>query len=55
MRGIINYQFKSIGLKNIFNLDLDTYQNNQLFFSHRRSKHDNLLETGRMINIISFK
>ena len=55
MRGLINYQFKSIGLKNIFNLDLDTYQNNQLFFSHRRSKHDNLLETGRMINIISFK
>ena len=51
MRGLINYQFKSIGLKNIFNLDLDTYQNNQLFFSYRRSKHDNLLEQYGELNM----
>ena len=32
----------------------DTYKNEKLFFSHRRSNHKNLTETGRMINIVSF-
>ena len=55
MRGLINFQFKKSGLINIYNIDLDTYKNDHLFFSHRRSAHNNSLETGRMINIISFK
>ena len=55
MRGVINYQFKNLDLKNIFNLNEDTYQNEQLFFSYRRSFQRNLLETRRMINIICFQ
>ena len=54
MRGLINFQLKILGIKNVFNLNEDTYKNDQLFFSHRRDKHNNLSETGRMINIISF-
>ena len=55
MRGLINFQFKILGVKNIFNINKDTYRNHELFFSHRRNKHKNLSENGRMINIISFK
>ncbi len=54
MRGLINFQLKILGIKNVFNLNEDTYENEKLFFSHRRDKHNNLSETGRMINIISF-
>ena len=55
MRGLINFQFKMLGLTNIFNLNENTYLNNDLFFSHRRATHEKLSETGRMINIISFR
>ena len=55
MRGIINYQFKNLHIKNIFNLAEDTYQNKQLFFSYRRSSSANTSETRRMINIICFQ
>jgi len=54
MRGLINFQFNMLGIKNIYNLNQDTYQNHKLFYSHRRSTHDKILSTGRMINIISF-
>ena len=55
MRKVINFQFKNMNLKNIFNLNEDTYQNEGLFFSYRRSLHRNLSEKRRMINIISFE
>ena len=55
MRGLINFQFNILGVKNIFNLNKNTYLNNELFFSHRRATHEKLLGTGRMINIISFR
>ena len=55
MRGLINFQFKMLGLTNIFNINENTYLNNELFFSHRRATHEKLSETGRMINIISFR
>ena len=38
----------------IDDVDIDTYENKDLFFSHRRSAHLNQLPTGRMINIIGF-
>ena len=41
-------------IKNVTNIDIDTYENKELFFSHRRSTHNNQLPTGRMINIIGF-
>jgi len=55
MRGLINFQLKKQGITNIFNVNQNTYQNNDLFFSHRRSTHEKLSENGRMINIISFR
>ena len=53
LRGVINYQLKELGLKNINNINKDTYANESLFFSHRRSTHKGESATGRLINLIS--
>ena len=55
LRGMINFQLKSEGVSNIYNIRRDTYENGHIFFSHRRSSHQMKKSTGRMINIISFK
>jgi len=55
MRGLINFQFKSLGVLKIYNVRKDTYKNSSIFYSHRRSKHINKSKKGRMINIIGFK
>ena len=39
----------------VYNIKKDTYSNKSMFFSYRRSKHIDELNTGRMINIIGFK
>ena len=54
MRSLIKMQLIERKVKNIDNIDLDTYDNENLFYSHRRSTHLNQLPTGRMINIIGF-
>ena len=54
MRGLINFQFREIGINNIFNINEDTYKNSKKFFSHRRAVHNNQKTTGRMLNIVSF-
>ena len=54
MRSLINFQIKNSKINNITNFNFDTYQNEDLFFSHRRSSHKDSLPTGRMINIIGF-
>ncbi len=43
---------KLIGITKIKTIDLDTYSNNDLFFSYRRSFHENRNDTGRLISII---
>ena len=53
LRGLIIYQLKELGLKKIKNVNLDTYSNKSLFFSHRRSFHNDKKTTGRLINLIS--
>ena len=55
MRNLINYQLKQEGVNNIYNIRKDTYSNSRNFFSHRRASHKKQLNTGRMINIISFR
>ena len=55
MRGLINFQLQSHSVNKIFNVTFDTYFNKDLFFSHRKSTHNDSLPTGRMINIISFQ
>ena len=53
LRGLINYQFKELGIKNIYNINKDTFSNKRVFFSHRRESQ-NFRDTGRMLNIIAF-
>ena len=55
MRGLINYQLKSCYIDNISNIDIDTYSNEHLFFSHRRSSHLFTSPIGRLINMIGFR
>ena len=55
MRGLIQFQFNTNLIKNVYHINLDTYENENLFFSHRRSTHNQTLPAGRMINIIGFK
>tara|TARA_Y100000768_G_scaffold373727_1_gene342672 strand:+ start:282 stop:1049 length:768 start_codon:yes stop_codon:yes gene_type:complete len=55
LRGLINFQLKNEGIKKIYNINVGTYKNSEYFFSHRRSTHQNEINTGRMINIISLK
>ena len=43
---------KNAEIVNIGNVELDTYTNPHLFFSHRRSSHKNMNETGRQISVI---
>ena len=53
LRGIINFQLKELGIKKTFNIKKDTYFNESLFFSYRRSLHKGHNSSGRLINIIS--
>ena len=41
-------------ISKIYNIEEDTYKKEGLFFSHRRSTHNDKFFTGRMINIIGF-
>ena len=43
---------KNAEIINIGNVELDTYTNPHLFFSHRRSSHKNTNKTGRQISVI---
>ncbi len=54
MPKMINFQIQEQNINKIFNIREDTYNNTNLFFSHRRNTHLGLGNTGRMINIIGF-
>ena len=55
LRSLINFQISKEGIDNVFNIRKDTYKNSHIFFSHRRATHQNKIQTGRMINIISLR
>ena len=55
MRGLIQFQFNKNLVNNVYHINFDTYENENLFFSHRRSTHNENLPAGRMVNIIGFK
>ena len=55
MRGLIEQQLRDLSVNHIFHVNNDTYNESDLFFSHRRSAQKEALPTGRMINIIGFK
>ena len=41
------------GLNHIYDLGLDTYDESELFFSHRRATHNNQTDTGRQMALIA--
>jgi len=52
---LLKQSLKSAMIQNIGDVKIDTYKNNDLFFSHRRSTHKNLKyiqKTGRQISVI---
>ena len=52
---LLKQSLKSAMIQNIGDVKIDTYTNNDLFFSHRRSTHKNLKykqRTGRQISVI---
>ena len=49
----INYQLKKNGIINVYNINKNTYSDKENFFSYRRLTHQNKINSGRMINIIS--
>jgi len=53
LRGLINFQLNELGIKKTYNITKDTYSNESLFYSHRRSIHRGENSSGRLINIIS--
>ena len=54
MRGLIEQQLRESFINNVFHVNKDSYTEESLFFSHRRTMHKRALITGRMINIIGF-
>jgi len=53
LRALINYQLSELGLKKIYNINRNTYSNDNLFFSHRRATNKGQKTTGRLINLVS--
>ena len=54
LRELIKFQLNNCDIYNVQECKFDTYSNKKLFFSHRRSRHKNQVDTGRMINIIGY-
>lgn len=44
---------EAAGLKQIYDCGLDTYEKDELFFSHRRSTHKGESNSGRLISVIT--
>ncbi len=55
--GYIAYRLEKSGInkKNVENLNICTYSNDSLFFSYRRTVHQNLADYGRQISAIGLK
>ncbi|MCW8093028.1 peptidoglycan editing factor PgeF [Alteromonas sp. ASW11-130] len=49
---ITRCQLHAFGLTRVTLSNLCTYENESLFFSHRRAQHQGLLATGRMVSVI---
>ena len=52
LRGFVNNEIESFNVKNIENIDMDTYSEEQNFFSYRRSKIRKENDYGRCISVI---
>jgi len=52
LRGFVNKKLSDLNIKNIENIDVDTYSNSDSFFSYRRSCHKREKNYGRCISVI---
>ena len=52
LRGFINQKLKNLNIKNIENINIDTYSQKNLFYSYRRAYHNNEKNYGRCISVI---
>ena len=52
IRNYINVKLARIGIKNIDNINIDTFSDKENFFSYRRSKNNNEKDYGRCISVI---
>ena len=52
LRGFVNKKLLNLNIKNIENIDIDTYSNSDSFFSYRRSCHKREKNYGRCISVI---
>jgi len=52
LRAYINYEISNSGIKNIENLELDTFSQKEFFYSYRRSQLNKEKDYGRCISVI---
>ena len=52
LRGFINNQISRLNIRNVENIDIDTFSNSKLFYSYRRSCLNKEKDYGRCISVI---
>ena len=52
LRGFINQEIFNLNIKNIENIEMDTYSEKEFFYSYRRARHYNEKDYGRCISVI---
>jgi len=52
LRGFINQEILALGVKNIENIEMDTYSQKEFFYSYRRSQINKEKDYGRCISVI---
>ena len=52
LRSFVNNQISILGIKNIENIDMDTFSQKDLFYSYRRSRVEKEKDYGRCISVI---
>ena len=52
LRGFINKEILKLGIKNIENIEMDTFSNKEFFYSYRRSRLNKEKDYGRCISVI---
>ena len=52
LRGFINNEISNLGIKNIENIEMDTFSKKEFFYSYRRSQLNKEKDYGRCISVI---
>ena len=52
LRGLINNKISDLNIKNIENIEIDTFVEQEIFYSYRRSRLNNEKDYGRCVSVI---